>query len=86
MNLLIAIALMRVAPVGRLRQIVSGYQLLSAVALIIALVPFVANQLRIAIYPQLEPQYNQYQLVRLWGHTRVRACRTADAYAGTQGQ
>ncbi|MBT8089032.1 MAG: hypothetical protein KJO01_02365 [Gammaproteobacteria bacterium] len=61
-NLLIAIALMRVAPAGRLRQIVSGYQLLSAVALVIALVPFVANQLRIAIYPQLEPQYNQYQL------------------------
>ncbi|MDH3304771.1 MAG: hypothetical protein OEM50_03820 [Gammaproteobacteria bacterium] len=61
-NLLIAIALMRVAPAGRLRQIVAGYQLLSAVALVIALVPFLANQLRIAIYPQLEPQYNQYQL------------------------
>ena len=61
-NLLIAIALMRVAPAGRLRQIVSGYQLLSAAALLVALVPFVANQLRIAIYPQLEPQYNQYQL------------------------
>ena len=61
-NLLIAIALMRVAPAGRLRQIVSGYQLISAVALIIALVPFVANQLRIAIYPQLEPQYSEYQL------------------------
>lgn len=62
LNLLAAIALMRVAPVGRLRQLVSGYQLLSAAALVIALVPFVANQLRIALYPQLEPQYNQYQL------------------------
>jgi hypothetical protein len=62
LNLLVAIALMRVAPAGRLRQLVSGYQLLSAAALIIALVPFIANQLRIAIYPQLEPQYNQYQL------------------------
>jgi len=62
LNLLIAIALMRVAPVGRLRQLVAGYQLLSAAALVIALVPFVASQLRIALYPQLEPQYNQYQL------------------------
>ena len=62
LNLLIAIALMRVAPEGRLRQLVSGYQWLSAAALVIALVPFVAGQLRIAIYPQLEPQYNQYGL------------------------
>jgi len=52
---------MRVAPVGRLRQIVSGYQMLSVVALITVLVPFVAGQLRVAIYPQLEPQVSSYQ-------------------------
>ncbi|MDH3532504.1 MAG: hypothetical protein OEO82_06205 [Gammaproteobacteria bacterium] len=57
LNLLIAIALMRVAPAGRLRQFVSVYQALSAVLLVLALVPFIASQLRIAIYPQLEPQY-----------------------------
>lgn len=62
LNVLIAIALMRVAPVGRLRQIVSGYQTLSAVALVIVLVPFIAGQLRVAIYPQLEPQVSSYQL------------------------
>ena len=62
LNLLIAIALMRVAPAGRLRQLVSAYQVFSAIALVIALVPFIASQLRIALYPQLEPQYNQYQL------------------------
>ncbi len=62
LNLLAAVALLRVAPEGRLYRIVRGYQLLSAAALVIALVPFVANQLRIAIYPQLEPQYNQYGL------------------------
>jgi hypothetical protein len=56
LNLLIAMALMRVAPVGRLRQLVAGYQALSAVALVFVLIPFVAGQLRIAIYPQLEPQ------------------------------
>jgi hypothetical protein len=67
LNLLIAIALMRVAPVGRLRQIVSGYQSLSAVALIVVLVPFVAGQLRVAIYPQLEPQVGSYQSYGLIG-------------------
>ncbi len=62
LNLLVAIALMRVAPEGRLRQLVSGYQLLSAAALVIALVPFIASQLRIAIYPQLEPQIGRYEV------------------------
>jgi len=57
LNLLIAIALMRVAPAGRLRQSVATYQAASAVLLILVLVPFIASQLRIAIYPQLEPQY-----------------------------
>ena len=62
LNLLVAIALMRVAPAGRLRQLVSSYQFFSAVALVIMLVPFVASQLRVALYPQLEPQYNEFQL------------------------
>ncbi len=62
LNLLIAIALMRVAPSGWLRKTVSGYQALSAIALLFVLVPFVAGQLRVAIYPQLESQYNQYGL------------------------
>ena len=62
LNLLAAIALLRVAPDGRLRTIVRSYQLLSAAVLLIALVPFVAGQVRTAIYPQLEPQYNAYGL------------------------
>jgi len=56
LNLLIAIALLRVAPAGRLRKTVRVYQLTSAALLILTLVPFVAEQLRIAIYPQLESQ------------------------------
>ena len=62
LNLLIAIALLRVAPAGRLRQSVQVYQLTSAVVLILALVPFVASQLRVAIYPQLEPQNRVFQV------------------------
>jgi len=57
LNLLIAVALLRVAPEGWLRRIVRSYQLLSVAALVLVLVPFVAGQLRVAIYPQLEPQY-----------------------------
>ncbi len=57
LNLLVAIALLRVAPAGRLRQSVRAYQAVSAVVLVLALVPFIASQLRVAIYPQLEPQY-----------------------------
>jgi hypothetical protein len=58
LNLLVAIALMRVAPPGRLRQAVQAYQGVSVLILVLALVPFIAGQLRIAIYPQLEPQYD----------------------------
>lgn len=58
LNLLVAIALMRVAPDGKLRKLVLSYQTLSAVALVFTLIPFVAGQLRVAIYPQLERQYS----------------------------
>jgi hypothetical protein len=57
LNLLVAIALFRVAPAGRLRQAVQVYQGLSILALLVVLIPFMASQLRIAIYPQLEAQY-----------------------------
>jgi hypothetical protein len=62
LNLLAAIALLRVTPEGRLRNLVRGYQLLSAAAIVAVLVPFIAGQLRVAIYQQLEPQYNAYGL------------------------
>ena len=63
LNVLIAIALLRVAPAGRLRQTVRVYQLASAVLLLITLLPFVADQLRIAIYPQLESQRASFGFV-----------------------
>ena len=56
LNLLIAIALLRVAPEGRLRRSAFVYQALSGAALVLWLVPFMAGQLRIAVHPQLEPQ------------------------------
>jgi hypothetical protein len=65
LNLLIAIALLRVAPEGRLFKAVRTYQLMSAAALLLVLVPFVAGQIRVALYPQLEPQYDQYRAAEL---------------------
>lgn len=64
LNLLIAVALLRVAPAGRLKTTVQAYLGVSALALVLALVPFVANQLRVAIYPQLEPQVGVWQYGR----------------------
>jgi hypothetical protein len=59
LNLLLAVALLRVAPQGRLRNFMRAYLGLGAVLLVAALVPFIAQQLRIAIYPQLEPQFGE---------------------------
>lgn len=56
LNMLVAVALMRVAPAGKFAQIARGYELASAALLLLVLVPFFATQLRIGLYPQLEPQ------------------------------
>ena len=53
---LAGVALVRVAPAGRLRTASQVIQWGGAALLLLALVPFLAMQLRIAIYPQLEPQ------------------------------
>ena len=61
LNLLVAVALVRVAPEGRLLQISKIYRVLSFVSVAVIIVPFVADQLRIALYPQLESQgYSAY--------------------------
>jgi hypothetical protein len=60
LNLLVVAALLRVAPLGRLLNTVRVYAAISVLFLLIALVPFVASQMRIAIYPQLEPQFGNY--------------------------
>jgi len=59
LNLLAAVALARVAPEGRLLRAVVVYRGVSFVALILIMIPFIAGQLRIGIYPQLEPQYGR---------------------------
>ena len=84
LNLLVAVALLRVAPEGRLYKIVRSYQLLSAAALVIALVPFIAGQLRVAIFPQLESQYNAYGLSDGYAEPELAFQREDDASGRTE--
>ena len=56
LNLLAAAAVARVAPPGRLQRVARSYRLGSFVLLLILLVPFAIAQIRISLYPQLEPE------------------------------
>ena len=56
LNLLAAVALVRAAPESRFLRLLKSYRMLSLVALVALLIPFIAGQLRIAIHPQLEVQ------------------------------
>ncbi|MEO8443384.1 MAG: hypothetical protein ABI567_00065 [Gammaproteobacteria bacterium] len=53
-NLLAALGLAKYLPEGRFRHAAVWYRHLSALALIALLVPFVANQARLLLHPQLE--------------------------------
>ncbi len=64
LNLLAAAALLRVAPAGRLQQATKGYFYLGLLALLVVLIPYAADQLRYALFPQLafgpQPQVLQF--------------------------
>ncbi len=77
LNILVAIALFKVAPAGKLMTTVRSYLGVSALLLVFALVPFIGDQLRVAIYPQLEPQYGVWQHGRS-GYNLVGGAGMAD--------
>lgn len=54
LNVLVALALVRVVPEGRLHRLVSAYHVLALALLLVVLVPFLVDQARLAVYPQLE--------------------------------
>ena len=54
LNVLVALALVRAVPAGWLHRLVSAYRVLALALLLIALVPFLIAQARLAVYPQLE--------------------------------
>lgn len=54
MNIIIAIAVLRVIPEGRFYKLLNNYRLLSLLSLVIIILPFMVDQVRTTLYPQLE--------------------------------
>lgn len=54
LNLLLAVALLRVVPEGRLRVAATAWRSLSLLLVLVLLLPFVIDQARKLVYPQLE--------------------------------
>ncbi len=54
LNILAAVALLKVLPAGRFFTVVKIYRNLSWLALAVIVIPFMIDQVRIGIYPQLE--------------------------------
>lgn len=57
LNILAAIAMIRVLPEGRLLQFIKWYRNASWLGLLIIVIPFMVNQIRVGLYPQLEKQW-----------------------------
>ena len=57
--LLPAIALLRVLPDGKIKKMIGYYQKAVYLGLIIIVVPFMIDQVRTGLYPQLEQSWNQ---------------------------
>ena len=79
LNLLAAVALVRVAPPGRLQSVAKGYRVTSFVVLLLFLVPFAVGQIRIAIFPQLESPLHRDEHAQTWGLFEILAGRPMPA-------
>jgi hypothetical protein len=60
LNVLIPIALLRVLPGGRIKQLTQCYRNAGLLLLLVVCLVFTVQQVRSAIYPQLEPQIARY--------------------------
>ena len=54
-GVIIAAALLHLKPTGRIGTLVRSYAFVSALVLLVGLIPFVIGQLRLSLYPQLNP-------------------------------
>ncbi|HVH84109.1 MAG TPA: hypothetical protein VM713_07325, partial [Steroidobacteraceae bacterium] len=72
-NVLVALALVRVVPEGRLGRLVAAYRVLAVALLLVALVPFLIGQARLAVYPQLETYLSAGQGAAASSYGRVAA-------------
>ncbi|AEX99830.1 hypothetical protein GU3_00370 [Oceanimonas sp. GK1] len=53
LHLLAAAALLRALPAGKLRRWIAGYRLLTLLLLVLVAIPFMVDEVRTALYPQL---------------------------------
>jgi len=67
LNLLVAIALVKVLPENRFAKWMRAYRHFSVLLLILYLIPFLIHQARIGLHPQLEIEYAQPQPMLLFG-------------------
>ncbi len=70
-NVLLAVTLAGAAPEGRLRRSLDGYRLLSFGVLGLALLPFLFDQVRLALHPELEGSSSAQTAPHLFGPARV---------------
>ena len=54
LHILVAVALLRYLPEGRLKKVANGYRAMAFLLLILMFIPFAIDQVRTAVYPQLE--------------------------------
>jgi hypothetical protein len=65
LHLLAALALLRVLPAGKLKRLVGLYRNLTLIALVVIVVPFLIDQVRVGLFPQLERPW-QTQVRQEW--------------------
>ena len=82
LNLLAAVALVRVAPDGRLKRVAQSYRLASFAVLLLFLLPFLLGQIRIAVFPQLEPLAHRQGHAETWGLFEMLTGRTPPGSRG----
>lgn len=70
LNILAAVALLRVLPEGKFQKILKWYRNACWVSLLLIAIPFMVLQIRIALYPQLERQWQHISPVQ---YDRVEA-------------
>lgn len=74
-NLVAAVALARLLDVGAMRKWVESYVRISALVLVMVTLPFVVQQVRLALYPQLENPYTRIS-------DSSRYASSTDSYGG----
>jgi hypothetical protein len=84
LNFLVALALLKAVPEGRLKSWAARYRLLALALLLLALVPFAITQVRTALYPALEANALPYNAAAVDTVTELRVPAAAPPAAFNQ--